>query len=91
MITFAQPISSVPIPEVAAAPLVVTHPPADSITRDQMAARVALCRSCQFSAKQPAACEACDIRCAHPNARPGEQIIARGESTCPGNLWPVLE
>lgn len=59
-------------------------------TREQIDARVAACRACPDSAPGSAACAACDLRCAHPDARPGAQLLAAAASTCPRNLWPLL-
>lgn len=61
-----------------------------SCSREQIAARVAACRACADSAAGSATCSACDLRCAHPDARPGEQLLAHRASHCPRNLWPSL-
>lgn len=57
-------------------------------TREQIADRAAACRTCSDSAPGSATCAACDLRCSHPDARPGEQLLAATGSTCPRNLWP---
>ena len=59
-------------------------------TREQIAARVAACRACADSASGSATCAACDLRCAHPDAQPGRQLLAVATSTCPRNLWPSI-
>lgn len=61
-----------------------------SCSREQIDARVAACRACSDSAPGSATCPACDLRCAHPDARPGEQLLAVAASTCPRNLWPSI-
>jgi len=63
---------------------------AEYCDREQIAARVAACRTCSDSAPGSATCAACDLRCAHPDARTGEQLLAVATSTCPRNLWPPL-
>lgn len=63
---------------------------AQHCTRDELAARVAACRACSDSAPGSATCAACDLRCAHPAAQPGRQLLAVAASTCPRNLWPIL-
>lgn len=63
---------------------------AEYCDREQIAARVAVCRSCSDSAPGSATCSACDLRCAHPDARPGEQLLAHRASHCPRNLWSSL-
>lgn len=59
-------------------------------SREQITARVAACRACSDSAPGSANCAACDLRCAHPAARPGEQLLAHRASHCPRNLWPSI-
>ena len=63
---------------------------APPLHREQIAGRVAACRACSDSAPGSATCAACDLRCAHPGARPGAQLLAVAASTCPRNLWPSL-
>lgn len=59
-------------------------------TREQIAARAAVCRPCPYTASGSATCPTCDLRCAHPLAEPGRQLLAMLDSTCPANLWPNI-
>ena len=59
-------------------------------TREQIAARVAACRACPDSSAGSPTCAACDLRCAHPAAQPGHQLLASVGSICPRNLWPEI-
>lgn len=63
---------------------------APPLPREQIAARVAACRACSDSAPGSATCAACDLRCAHPDAQHGRQLLAVHTSTCPRNLWPSI-
>lgn len=62
---------------------------AEHCSRSEIDARVAACRPCQHSGAAGASCSDCDLRCTHPAARPGEQLITRRASTCPDNRWPT--
>lgn len=57
-------------------------------SREEIAARVSACRSCPDAATGSATCSACELRCGHIAAQPGQQLIALAASTCPRGLWP---
>ena len=63
--------------------------PADTCTRAEIEARASACRPCPHVGHGGQTCAACDLRCAHPDAQSGRQLLARRDSTCPANLWPV--
>jgi len=95
MLTISPPISGTPLtPEQVApplpAPMPTLAPDPAGCTRNEIAARVATCRACEHAGPASATCSTCDLRCTHPAARPGEQILARRASTCPSDRWPLL-
>ena len=71
------------------APLPVLPVAGDAASRAAIALRVAACRACPHVGHGASTCADCDLRCAHPAARAGEQLLARLASTCPDNRWPA--
>ena len=64
--------------------------PAAPDPRPWIAARISACRACEHVAHGGQSCASCDLRCAHPDAQPGRQLLAVPESTCPDNRWPLI-
>lgn len=65
-------------------------PPDPDCTREEIAARIDLCRRCDHAAPGSATCEVCEVRCLHLRATIGGPLVAIRSSICPANRWPLL-